>query len=87
MMLIGRQYAEGTIYQAALFRFRMSEKQLDRSQIASLAVDLRRFGAAYRMRAKGAAVHPGALDQAVHDARVLARGHGCLLTPDDVVGF
>jgi hypothetical protein len=34
------------------------EKQLDRSQIAGLAVDLRRLGAAYRMRAVGAPVHP-----------------------------
>ena len=52
---------------------RVSEKQLDRSQIAGLAVDLRRLGAAHRMRAVGAAVHPGPLDPAVHDARVLAR--------------
>ena len=36
------------------------EKQLNRSQIAGLAVDLRRLGAAHRMRAVGAAVHPGA---------------------------
>src|SRR5580693_8610107 len=49
------------------------EKQLDRSQIAGLAVDLRRLGAAHRMRAVGATVHPGPLDPAVHDARVLAR--------------
>ena len=51
----------------------MSEKQLDRSQIASLAVDLRRFGAAHRMRAIRAVIHPGALDPAVHDARILTR--------------
>jgi hypothetical protein len=47
----------------------VSEKQLDRSQIPCLAVDLRRLGAAHRMRAVGAAVHPRA------HARVLARGH------------
>ena len=52
---------------------RVSEKQLDRSQIAGLAVDLRRLGAAHRMGAVGAAVHLGPLDPAVHDARVLAR--------------
>ena len=52
---------------------RVPEKQLDRSQITGLAVDLRRLGAAHRMRAVGAAVHPGPLDPAVHDARVLAR--------------
>jgi hypothetical protein len=51
----------------------MSEEQLDRSQIAGLAVDLHRLGAAHRMRTVGRAVHPGALDPAVHDARVLAR--------------
>src|SRR5208282_5413414 len=54
---------------------RVSEKQLNRSQIAGLAVDLRRLGAAHRMRAVGAAVHPGALDPAMHYARVLARCH------------
>src|SRR5271166_747180 len=51
---------------------RVSEKQLNRSQIAGLAVDLRRLGAAHRMRAVGAADHPGALDPAMHYARVLA---------------
>src|SRR5271165_1578563 len=50
----------------------MSEKQLDRSQIAGLPVDLRRLCAAYRVRAVGGTVHPGALDPAVNDARVLA---------------
>ncbi len=49
------------------------EKQLDRSQIAGLAVDLRRLGAAHRVRAILAAVHPGALDPTVHDSCVLAR--------------
>src|SRR5580704_2996532 len=51
----------------------MSEKQLNCSQIAGLAVDLRRLGAAHRVRAIRAAVHPGTLDPTVHDARVLAR--------------
>src|SRR5271165_4767965 len=51
----------------------MSEKQLDRSQVAGLAVDLRRLGATQRVRAKGAAFHPRSLDPAMHDARVLAR--------------
>jgi hypothetical protein len=51
---------------------RVSKKQLDRSQIAGLAVDLRRLGAAQRMRAVGRALHPGTLDPAVHYARVLA---------------
>ncbi len=51
---------------------RMSETQLNGSQIAGLAVDLRRLGAAHRMRAEGRAVHPRALDPAMHDARVLA---------------
>src|SRR6516225_5720193 len=50
----------------------MSEKQLDRSQIAGLAVNLRRLGAAQRMRAIGRAIHPCTLDPAVHDAGVLA---------------
>ena len=54
---------------------RMSEKQLDRSQIAGLAVDLRRRGAAHRMRAIRAAVHPCALDPTLHDARILAGRH------------
>jgi hypothetical protein len=53
---------------------RMCEKQLDRSEIASLAVDLRRFGATHRMRAEGRVVHPGALNPAMHDAGVLAGG-------------
>ena len=35
-------------------------------------VDLRRLGAAQRMRAVGGALHPGTLDPAVHYARVLA---------------
>jgi hypothetical protein len=36
----------------------VSEKQLDRSKIASLAIDLRRIGAPHRMCAISAAVHP-----------------------------
>jgi hypothetical protein len=52
----------------------MSEEQLDRSQIAGRTVDLRRLGTAHRMRAIGAAVHPGTLDPALYDAGVLA---GC----------
>jgi hypothetical protein len=51
----------------------VSEKQPDRSEISGLAVNLRRLGAAHRMRAVGTAVHPGALDPAMHDAGVLAR--------------
>ena len=46
-------------------------KELDRSQIAGLAVDLRGLGAAQRVRAVSRAVHPGAVDPAMHDARVL----------------
>jgi hypothetical protein len=53
----------------------MSEKQLNCSQIAGLAVDLRRLGAAHRVHAIRAAVHPGTLDPTVHNARVLARRH------------
>lgn len=49
-----------------------SEKQLDRTQVAGLAVDLRRLGATQRVCAIGAAVHSRALDPAVHYARVLA---------------
>jgi hypothetical protein len=55
------------------------EKQLDRSKIASLAIDLRRLGAPHRMRAISAAVHPGALDPAARDARVLVRCHVSLI--------
>lgn len=52
---------------------RMSEKQLNRPQITCLTVDLRRLGAAQRVRAIGAAVHSRARDPAMHDACVLAR--------------
>src|SRR6516165_4357708 len=54
---------------------RMSEKQLDGSQIAGLAINLRYLGAAQRMRAIGRAIHPSAFDPDAHDARVLARRH------------
>src|SRR5208282_2393442 len=52
---------------------RMSENELDRSQVAGLAVDLRRLGTAQRLRAKGAAFHPRVVDPAMRDARVLPR--------------
>ena len=51
---------------------RVSEKQLDCSQIAGLAVDLRRLSSTQRMRAVGPPVHSGAFDPAIHDACVLA---------------
>lgn len=54
---------------------RMFEKQLNRSQITGLAVDFCRLGAAHRVRAIRAAVHPRALDPTANDARVLTRRH------------
>src|SRR6185437_4013278 len=55
---------------------RMSEKQLDRSQVTGLTVDLRRLGATQRVCAISAAVHSRALDPAMHDARVFAAPSG-----------
>ena len=54
-------------------KLRMPQQQLDRSQIAGLAIDLGGLRASHRMRAVGRAIEPGILNPDVNNPRVLPR--------------
>src|SRR6185503_10053700 len=56
------------------FQLGMPKQQLNRSQIAGLAIDLGCLRATHRMGAVGRAVESGALDPNVYDPRILPCG-------------